>query len=71
MSTTSEEPREKIEWVVSPSAASPLLALLQTFMSILVVDLSRLRVGERFVGFGDFDELLLCSSISTLMLLVE
>jgi S1-C subfamily serine protease len=34
-----------------------LLALLETLVAVLVVDLAGFGVGEGFVGFGDEDEL--------------
>lgn len=58
VTTTAEEPAEKVKWVVM-AAATALLSLLQTLVTILIVDLAGLGVDEGFVGFGDFDELVL------------
>jgi hypothetical protein len=38
--------------------AAALLALLETFVPVLVVDFAGFGVGEGFVGFGYFDEFL-------------
>ena len=38
-------------------AAAALLALLEAFVTVLVVDLAGFGVDEGLVGFGDFDEL--------------
>jgi hypothetical protein len=65
MSTPTKKSREDVEGIMAASTPATLLALLQTFVSILIVHLSRLRVRERFVGFGDFNELLFCRCIST------
>jgi hypothetical protein len=52
-----EEAAEQVERVVPAAAAAlPLLALLEPFVAVLVVDLAGLGVGEGFVGFGDEDE---------------
>ena len=53
-----EEAGEEVEWIVASSAAALVLALLQAFVAVLVVDFARFGVGEGFVGFGDFDEFL-------------
>ena len=41
-----------------------LLVLLDTFVAVLVVDLAGLLNAEDIVGFGDSDELLVCSIVS-------
>jgi hypothetical protein len=53
-----EEAAEEVEWVV-PAAVAPalLLALFEGVVAELVVDLAGFGVGERFVGFGDEDKL--------------
>jgi hypothetical protein len=72
VTTTPEESRKEVEWIVpSTTTTSTLLALLQTFMPVLVIDLSRLWVGKGFVSFGDFNKLLLCSSIPSIRALAE
>ena len=38
--------------------SAALLALLHSFVAVLVVNLAGFGVGERFIGFGDFDKLL-------------
>lgn len=47
------------------TGAIALLVLLDTFVAILVVDLAGLLNAEDIVGFGDCDELLICSIVST------
>jgi hypothetical protein len=42
-----------------------LRVLLQAFVTVLVVDLARLGVGESFISFGDFDKLLFRSLVAT------
>jgi len=64
MSTSAEESREQIEWIMVVSATS-LCSLFQPFMSILVVDLARFRVREGFVCFCYFDELLFCGVVAS------
>lgn len=59
VAAASEEAREQIERIVVLSSATTLLMLFQTLMAVLIVDPSSLRVEERLVCFGDFDELLL------------
>lgn len=58
VTASAEEPAEKVKGVVVAAAAA-LLSLFQTLVAILVVDLAGLGVDEGFVGFGDFDELVL------------
>ena len=58
MSPTAEEPAEDVERIVVPAASAPLLALLEAFVPILIVDFAGFGLGERFVGFGHFDEFL-------------
>lgn len=62
MAAAAEEAREEVEGVMVLLPAT-LLALLDAFMAILVVDFARLRVGKGFVGFGNFDEFLLGSLV--------
>lgn len=57
VSAAAEEAREEVEGVVVLLAAA-LLALLEAFVPVLVVDFAGLGVGEGFVGFGYFDEFL-------------
>jgi hypothetical protein len=58
VATAAKEAAEEVEWVVAPAtAAALLLALLETLVAVLVVDLAGFGVGEGFVGFGDEDEL--------------
>lgn len=63
VTASAEEPAEKVEWVVM-AASTALLSLLQTLVAILIVDLAGLGVDEGFVGFGDFDELVLGSIVA-------
>lgn len=58
VTASAEEPAEEVKRIVVTAAAS-LLSLLQTLVAILVVDLAGLRIDEGFVGFGDFDKLVL------------
>lgn len=58
VAASTEEPAEKVERVVV-TATTALLPLLETLVAVLVVDLAGLRVDEGFVGFGDFDKLVL------------
>lgn len=64
VAATAKEPAEKVKGVVVAAAAA-LLSLLQTLVAILIVDLAGLGVDEGFVGFGDFDELVLGSIIAS------
>jgi hypothetical protein len=58
VAAAAEEATEQVVRVVAPAtAALPLLALLEPFVAVLVVDLAGLGVGEGLVGFGDEDEL--------------
>jgi hypothetical protein len=41
------------------TTASSLLSLFQSFVTILVVDFAGFWGGQSFIGFGDFNELLL------------
>lgn len=59
-----EEAAEEVEGVVVVEAAA-LLALLETLVAVLVVDLARLGVDQGLVGFGDFDELFFYCVIPT------
>jgi len=70
MPTAAEESREEVERVVVVASAA-LLPLLQALMSVLVVDLAGLGVGESFVRFCYLDELLLGGGIPTAGLLVQ
>lgn len=63
VTTTAEEPAEKVKWVVMAAAAA-LLSLLQTLVAILIVDLAGLGVDKGFVGFGDLDKLVFGSVIA-------
>lgn len=56
VAAAAEEAGEEIEGVVMLLAAA-LLALLEAFVTVLVVDLAGFGVDEGFVGFRDFDEL--------------
>lgn len=55
---SAEEPAEKVKGVMVAAAAA-LLSLLQTLVTILIVDFAGLGVDEGFVGFRDFDKLVL------------
>lgn len=63
VTTTAEEPAEKVKWVVMAAAAA-LLSLLQTLVAVLIVDLAGLGVDKGFVGFGDLDKLVFGSIIA-------
>jgi len=58
VAAAAEEAAEEVEGVLLLEAAA-LLALLDALVAVLVIDLAQLRVRERLVGFGDFDELVL------------
>lgn len=58
MPSPPEEAGEEVEGVLRPSSGVSLFVLLETFMSVLVVDPPRFGRGEGFVGFGDLDEAL-------------
>lgn len=55
VAAAAEEAGEEVERIVVLLAA--LLALLEAFVTVLVVDFAGFGVDEGFVGFGDFDEL--------------
>ena len=58
VTASAEEPAEKVEGVVV-AAASALLPLLKALVAVLIVDFAGLGVDEGFVGFGNFDKLIL------------
>jgi hypothetical protein len=64
MASTAEEAREKIKRIMSTTAAT-LFLLFQACVSVLVINLSRARRGQDFVGFCDVDKLPLGGLIST------
>lgn len=68
MATTTKEPREEIEGVTSTTVSS-LLVLFEAFVTVLIVDFAGFGFREGFVGFGDFDEFLLCCLVSTVLCL--
>ena len=71
MATAAEEAREEVERVASLTVTS-FLVLFEAFVSVLIVDFAGFGFGEGFVGFGDFDEFLLCCLVTTVLcLLVE
>jgi hypothetical protein len=47
-----------------PAAATSLFLFLEAFVSILIVDFSRARRRQDFVGFRDVDKFLLRSLIA-------
>ena len=60
--TTAKELREKIFWIEATSTTLlALLLSLDSFLSMLIVDLSLLRITECFIGVGNFLELHLSS----------
>lgn len=63
VAAAAEEPAEQIEWIVVLTSAS-LLALLETFVSVLVVYFAGFGVNQGFVGLGYFDKLLFGSIIA-------
>lgn len=64
MTAAAEKSREEIEGVASLTVTS-FLVLFEAFVAILVVDLASLGFRKGFVGFGNFDELLLDGFIAT------
>ena len=61
-STSAKELREKIFWIEATSTAFlALLLSLDSFLSMLIVDLSLLRITESFIGVGNLLELHLSS----------
>lgn len=64
VAASTEEPAEKVEGVVVTATAA-LLPLLEALVAVLVVDLAGLRVDEGFVGFRDFDKLVLGGRVAT------
>lgn len=62
---STKEVVEDIEGVVMAATASSLLALFQSFMSILVVDSPRLRVDEGFISLRHLDKLALRRVVAT------
>jgi hypothetical protein len=59
MSAAAKEAGEEIEWVMVLLLPPAAFVLLEAFMAVLVVDFASLRIGEGFVGRGDFDKFLL------------
>lgn len=64
VTATTEETGEEIEGVASLTVTS-FFVLFETLVAVLVVDLASLGFGKGFVGFGDFDKLLLDGFIAT------
>ena len=72
VTAAAEETGEEIEGVVVVAACvASLLVLLQSFVAVLIVYPSGLLVGERFVGFSDFDKLLMCRFISSIDIMLK
>lgn len=69
MATAAKEAREEIEGVAAMTVSS-FLVLFETFVAVLIVDFAGFGFGEGFVGFGDFDEFLLCCLVSTVLCLL-
>lgn len=65
MATAAKESREEIEGVVVLLPPTSLGMLLEAFMSVFVVYLTRFRVREGFVGRCDLDELVFRRFIAT------
>ena len=65
MPTTTEETREKIKGIVLASR-STLFVLIESIVAILVVDAAGFGIREGVIGFGDVDELLMCSVVPTM-----
>jgi hypothetical protein len=67
VSAAAEKPRKQIERVVRVSARLAALAvLLDSLVSILIVDLARVRRRQDLVSVGYFDEFLACSIIASI-----
>lgn len=65
MPTTTEKTREKIKGIMLASR-STLFVLIESIVAILVVDAPGFRIREGVIGFGDVDELLMCSVVPTM-----
>jgi hypothetical protein len=64
VTAATEEAGEEVKWVVVVSSTTTL-SLLQSFMPILIVDFAGFGVGESFVSFCHFHELLFCGIIAS------
>lgn len=64
VTTATEETGEEIEGVASLTVTA-FLVLFETFVAVLIVDLACFGFDKGFVGFGDFDKLLLDGLIAT------
>lgn len=69
MTAAAKEAREEIEGVTSATVTS-FLVLFEAFVAVLIVYFAGFGFGEGFVGFGDFDELLLCRLVTTVLCLL-
>ena len=67
VTAATKEAGEEVEWIMVVSSAS-LLSLLQSFMSILIVDFAGFGVRESFISFCYFHELLFCGVIASVKL---
>lgn len=71
MARSAKKAREQIEGVVVSTVATAGLVLREAFGTVLVVDTAGVGVGKSFVGFGDFNELLVGGRVVGVLVRVE
>jgi len=65
VAVTTEKAAEEIEGIMTTTTTSSLAALLNTLVAVLVVDFAHFLVAQDIVGFGNFDELIVCCIVAT------
>jgi len=70
MSATTKEAGKEVKWIMMLTTSSSLLALLQSFITVLVIYLAGVWIGQSFVSFGNFDKLLFGFFTSSVVVLV-